>query len=170
MLAFGLGFYSPNDGTLQWVRLSDGLASAFAPNTMLTPTMPAFNLYFPKRATTTMGGLRLASVLVFPTGAGDCPERSDWLGWLLCFSSTTLAVCHRPLHWPTTCRGSALLSMRASPRSARRLIELTERSAPLREAQHTNWLPNADEALLSFESQIWQPPVNSSMIEGKGIW
>ena len=51
----------------------------------------------------------------------------------------------------------------------RRPIELTWRSAPLREAQATNWLPNADEALLSLESQICEPPVNSSVIEGKGI-
>ena len=80
-----------------------------------------------------------------------------------------LAVGHRPLRWTTSRRGSTLPDIRASPRFAWRPIELTWRSAPLREAQAMNWLLNGDEALLSFESKICEPPVNFSVIEGKGI-
>ena len=46
------------------------------------------------------------------------------------------------------------MTARALPRSARQLVELAWRSAPLREAQATNKLPNCSEASQCVEYQL----------------
>jgi hypothetical protein len=59
--------------------------------------------------------------------------------------------------------------VRALPRSARQAVELDRRSAPLREAQATNWLFLAAEASRCFGSQKSQAPENSTSSTSFGL-